>query len=138
MTLSYLIDSDWAVWWRWLRGRSEAVTALRDRYSAGFAISAVTLAELWEGIEGSKDPEAGRRGPRDFLQLAKVLPLSNEVAMAFGREAVRLRQAGQSIPDFDLVIAATALHHNLTLLSDNRAHFSRVPGLKMESLAARG
>lgn len=136
MTLSYLVDSDWAVWW--LRGRPEAVTALRDRSSAGLAISAVTMAELWEGIEGSKDPEVGRQGLRDFLRLVNVLPLSNEVAMVFGREAVRLRQAGQRIPDFDLVIAATALHHNLTLLSDDRVHFSRVPDLKLESLASHG
>lgn len=136
MTLSHLVDSDWTVWW--LRGRPEAVTALRDLYSAGLAISAVTLAELWEGIEGSKDPAVGRQGLLDFLRLVRVLPLSNEVAMVFGREAVRLGQPGQRIPDFDLVIAATALHHNLTLLSNDRAHFSRIPGLKLESLAAHG
>lgn len=136
MTLSYLVDSDWTVWW--LRGRPEAVTALRDLYSAGLAISAVTLAELWEGIEGSKDPAVGRQGLLDFLRLVRVLPLSNEVAMVFGREAVRLGQSGQRIPDFDLVIAATALHHNLTLLSNDRAHFSRIPGLKLESLVAHG
>jgi len=67
-----------------------------------------------------------------------VLPLSDEVARLFGKEAVRLGKLGQTIPDFDLVIAATALHHDLILMSEDRTHFSRIPGLKLESLAAPG
>jgi predicted nucleic acid-binding protein len=42
-----------------------------------------------------------------------------------------LRRRGQLIPDFDLLIAATALHHDLTLLTFNRRHFLRVPDLKL-------
>ena len=39
------------------------------------------------------------------------------------RERGRLRAAGTLIGDFDLLIAATALHHTLTLLTNNRSHY---------------
>jgi tRNA(fMet)-specific endonuclease VapC len=134
--LTYLIDTDWAVWW--LRDRPEVGAKLRDREQEGLAISAVTLAELWEGVEGSADPLRARTALEGFLRLVHVLPFSDEVARLFGKEAVRLGKLGQTIPDFDLVIAATALHHDLILMSEDRTHFSRIPGLKLESLASPG
>lgn len=135
MKLTYLIDTDLAVWW--LRDRPEVAAKLRDREQEGLAISAVMLAELWEGVEGSADPVRARTALEGFLRLVHVLPLSDEVARLFGKEAVRLGKLGQTIPDFE-VIAATALHHDLILMSEDRTHFSRIPGLKLESLAAPG
>jgi predicted nucleic acid-binding protein len=38
------------------------------------------------------------------------------------------------IGDFDLLIASTCLHHNLTLLTNNRKHYKMVEGLKILSL----
>jgi hypothetical protein len=52
----------------------------------------------------------------------------------FGRERGRLRAAGLTIGDFDLLIAATALQYDLTLLTNNRRHFERVEGLRIESV----
>ena len=42
--------------------------------------------------------------------------------------------AGLMIGDCDLLIGATALRHNLTLLTNNRRHFERIEGLRMESV----
>ncbi len=42
-----------------------------------------------------------------------------------------LRRRGQLIPDFDLLIGATALQHNLTLLTFNRRDFERIPHLAL-------
>ena len=47
----------------------------------------------------------------------------------FARTRGQLRQAGNLIPDVDLVIAATAMQRMLTLATRNKKHFSRVPGL---------
>jgi predicted nucleic acid-binding protein len=41
-----------------------------------------------------------------------------------------LRRRGQLIPDLELLIAATALHHDLTLLTRNVRHFDRIPELR--------
>jgi predicted nucleic acid-binding protein len=48
----------------------------------------------------------------------------------FAETRAYLRKRGEGIPDFDLLIAATALHHDLTLLTFNLRHFGRVPDLK--------
>ena len=42
-----------------------------------------------------------------------------------------LRRQGQLIPDLDLLIAATALAHDLTLVTRNRRHFSRILSLRL-------
>jgi tRNA(fMet)-specific endonuclease VapC len=40
-----------------------------------------------------------------------------------------LSRRGQLAPDLDLLIAATAMHYDLTLLTRNVRHFARIPGL---------
>jgi tRNA(fMet)-specific endonuclease VapC len=124
--MAYLLDSTWSVWW--LRGRSTVVRRVSELESSGLAISIVTLAELYQGVEVSKDPAASRRGLMDFLGRVEILSFTDEVAERFGKEAARLDRLGQKIPDFDLVIAATALTHGLTLLTSDE-HFKRVAGL---------
>lgn len=60
--------------------------------------------------------------------------MTAETCQIFGRVRGTLRKQKKSVPDFDLMIAATALEHNLTLLSNNRKHFDSVEGLRLESL----
>ena len=49
-----------------------------------------------------------------------------ETCRVFARERRRLRAAGNLIPDFDLMIGATAVRYDLTLISNNRRHFQRI------------
>ncbi len=135
MKLAHLVDTDWAVWW--MRGRPEVVARLSAREREGLAISVVTLAELYEGIESTTDPDAARPALFDFLKVVTVIPFSEKAAARFGTEAAKLRRLGQPLPDFDLVIAATAIQHGLTLLTEDR-HFARIPGLVIQSLYATG
>jgi tRNA(fMet)-specific endonuclease VapC len=60
-----------------------------------------------------------------------VLPLEDPILEQFAELRAHLRRIGRPLPDFDLLIAATALHHDLTLLTFNRRHFERVPDLKL-------
>jgi tRNA(fMet)-specific endonuclease VapC len=131
MRLAYLVDTDWAIWW--MQGRSEVVARLTAKERDGLAISVVTLAELYEGIESTKDPDIARPVLDDFLKLVTVIPFSSKVAARFGTEAARLRRLGQRLPDFDLVIAVTAIQHGLTLLTEDH-HFGRIPHLVIQSL----
>jgi len=50
--------------------------------------------------------------------------------MAWGLIEARLRQGGNPIEAEDGMIAATARHHGLTLVTGNLKHFARVEGLK--------
>ena len=71
---------------------------------------------------------------RDFLSPFPVVPLEDEICRIFARERGRLKAMGTPIGDFDLLIGATALRHNLTLLSNNRRHFERISGLSILSV----
>lgn len=67
---------------------------------------------------------------RRFLARLALLPLDDAVMERFAFIRADLRRRGQLIPDLDLLIAATALHHDLTLLTRNVRHFDRIPELR--------
>jgi predicted nucleic acid-binding protein len=56
------------------------------------------------------------------------------VTRVFGRERGRLRAAGKTVGDFDLLLGATALRHGLTLLTNNRRHFELIGKLQIISV----
>lgn len=119
----------------WMRGRSDVIAQLTAREREGLAISVATLAELYEGVASARDPAAAGSALNNFLQLVTIIRLSETVAARFGKEAALLRRSGQPLPDFDLVIAATALHHGLILLTED-GHFARIAGLQVQSLSS--
>ncbi|CAB1073208.1 VapC toxin protein [Olavius algarvensis Delta 1 endosymbiont] len=73
-----------------------------------------------------------------FLQLQEITSLVNIIS--FGRTEVKyaasirvnLEQQGTPIGPYDILIAASALANNLTLVTDNTSEFKRVSGLKIE------
>ena len=71
---------------------------------------------------------------QDFLRGVTLLSVDERTCQIFGRERGCLRAAGLLIGDFDLLIGATALQHELTLLTNNRRHFERLDGLDIASL----
>jgi tRNA(fMet)-specific endonuclease VapC len=130
--MHYLIDTDWAI--HYLNNRSDIVQRLHVLQDDGLAPSLISLAELYEGVFYSRDPEGDERDLQDFLRGVTVLGIDDGTCRIFGRERGRLRASGTLIGDFDLLIGATALHYNLTLLTNNRRHFERIDGLRIESL----
>ena len=131
MTMTYLVETDWAV--HWLRGREDVIHKLRQFQEQGVGLSVISLAELYTGINYSTDPASARTGLDNFLSLVTVLGVNQEICQIFGEENARLRKEGQVIGDFDLLIAATCLHHDLKLLTNNRRHFQRIEGLEIIS-----
>jgi tRNA(fMet)-specific endonuclease VapC len=132
MTITHLVDTDWVV--HYLNGHRDIVARLDVLKHQGLGLSVVTLGELYEGVYYSRDPEGDERGLHDFLQGASLFSLDEETAKIFGRQRGKLRADGMIIGDSDIWIAATALQYNLTLLSNNRRHFERIEGLRIESV----
>ena len=132
MSLHALIDTDWVI--HYLHGHAAIVARLDELQPQGLALSVISLAELYEGVYYSRDPEGDEQDLTDFLRGVTVLGLDTDIAKMFGRERGRLRAAGTLIGDLDLLIGATALHHQLTLLTNNRSHFERIDGLRIESV----
>jgi tRNA(fMet)-specific endonuclease VapC len=132
MTIRYLIDTDWVI--DHLNQIDHVVNRLKELRPQGLALSIISLAELSEGVQYSRDPGRSQQTLDAFLEDVSVLGIDEEICKIFGRERGRLRKAGQLIGDFDLLIAATGLHYGLTVLTNNRQHFERVQGLQIESI----
>ncbi|TAK26368.1 MAG: type II toxin-antitoxin system VapC family toxin [Chloroflexota bacterium] len=125
--MSYLLDADWVI--QALRGREPVVSLLPALADQGLAICPVTIAEVYEGAFGVSDHQAHLATYRRFLAPVPVLPLHGGALEHFARIRSDLRARGQLIPDFDLLVAATALHYGLTLLTFNVRPFGRIPEL---------
>ncbi len=127
--MNYLIDTDLII--DGLHGVASALTLLEDLAPSGLAVSILSLGELYEGAYHTLDPEAHREGVDRFLQGYRLVGLDQSTMARFARERAALRRQGLMIPDFDLLIAATALTHQLTLVTRNTRHFQRIPGLQI-------
>ena len=69
---------------------------------------------------------------RSFVAPFRVLDVDSTVAELYGRVRKDLQRAGTPIGSNDLLIAATALAHNATLVTRNVDAFMRVVGLNVE------
>ncbi len=92
------------------------------------------MAELYQGVFYSTDPSGNERALQDFLSGIDVVSVDDEICRVFAVERGRLRGEGNSIGDLDILIGATAIRHGLTLLTNNRRHFTRLRGLNMISV----
>ena len=68
-----------------------------------------------------------------FMASFEVLPWSPEVTWFYGQTYQYLKENGLLIGANDLWIAATALAHDMPLVTRDRRHFARVPGLSVRS-----
>jgi predicted nucleic acid-binding protein len=68
---------------------------------------------------------------RTFLVAFTPIDLDDQTAERFGELRFGFRRRGLLIPDLDLLIAATALRHGLTLLTFSVRHFARIPDLRL-------
>ena len=105
------------------------------QYGGRLSVSAVALAELsvWPLLRRTKVKQADVDA---LLSTLHVIPLDEPVALRFGRVAADLRNRGTPLPTPDLLIAATALHHGLTVVTANRRDFDPVPGLAVDDWTA--
>jgi predicted nucleic acid-binding protein len=93
-------------------------------------LSVLTLGEIRKGVEALAD--SGRRTVlREWLErelpvffAARLLPIDAGVAHQWGQ---LLAEAGRSLPAIDSLLAATALHHNLVLVTRNLKDFAGLP-----------
>ncbi len=125
----YLLDTDWII--QALRNRQPAARVLQRLEGSPIYISYVSVGEMYEGAFVTVNPQAHLTTFRQFLSSYRMLTLTDPIMERFAELRAYLRRRGQRIPDFDLLIAATAIQHNLTLLTFNRRDFERIPDLML-------
>ncbi|MBS76592.1 type II toxin-antitoxin system VapC family toxin [Variovorax sp.] len=108
----------------------------RDRIdatdSALLHLSSVSLFEIEFGLARSNNPAPLRLFMEDLRRRHVCLPLDHMSAMRAGQLRQALHEAGTPIGPYDLLIAGTALAHNLIVVTRNTREFTRVPGLRVE------
>ena len=99
--------------------------------------SAVVIGELYKGAYRSQDWERHLTNiEQRVLPAVTVLPYDISIAKVFGKIRAHLEEIGTILPDADIQIAATAIGHNLELITGNLRHFSRISDLKLNNILA--
>jgi len=127
--MSFLVDTD--ICSAHLRNvRSVSSRFLQN--SGGLYLSVVSLGELYTWVLRSNAAARHSQGLVALLSDMTVLDVDHEVARRFGEVRARLLDRGQPVSGMDLLIAATALVHGLTMVTHNTRHFVNIPGLSVE------
>lgn len=124
-----LCDSDWMI--DLLKGREAARQLLNPMISQGIAISIISVGEVYQGIIFGSEPEWNELKFLELLDQLVVLSPDIVTIRIYATLRGQLKGNGLPLPDNDLQIAATALRHELTLVTRNRRHFDRIPGLRL-------
>ena len=127
----YLLDTNACI--RVLNGSSAPLIArLRSHTPSEIRVSSVTRAELVYGARRSARVAENLRVLASFFAPLLSLPFDDACAEQYGALRATLAAARRPIGPNDLLIAATALAHDLTVVTHNVREFSRIAGLKIE------
>src|SRR5205814_9720732 len=114
----YLLDTNIII--GLLNGENNIRDAIAD--AAEVFVPVVAVGELFFGAAKSGRPDANRTLIEAFTRTRIVLLLDVSVARLYGRIKNELRSQGTPLPENDIWIGATAMHHHLTLVSRDQ-HF---------------
>ena len=127
--MKYLLDTNAVT--AWAKRDPQCIARLQILAPADLAISVLTEHELLYGI--AYNPQFKLRPVLErLLTILPKLPVDSAVAGKAALIRADLRQRGLPIGPYDLLIAATALQHSLTVVTHNTQEFERVSGLLVE------
>ena len=123
----YILDTD--TWIEYFRHRGGVDKYIAETSADKIFASEVSIAELTYGALHSNAVEKHLKEPRAIEQFFTVLPLGDWVC-DYAEIRHALTSKGIIIGDMDILIAVTARHHGLTVVTHNTKHFGKVPGLQ--------
>lgn len=88
----------------------------------------INVLELYKGAYIPPKSSEGREKVKKLLDAFVILPINEDTYEMFGELSAELRLRGDSIGDFDELIASIALTQRATIVSRDN-HFKRIPGL---------
>ena len=121
----FIADTDVLI--DFLRGAGEADRIALELGTGGLCTTAITAFELWSG---SKSPRQVAT-VETLLAALTVLPLDVSCARRAGEIRRELESGGRKIGMADSLIAGIAVEHHAILITRNRKHYERIPGLKL-------
>lgn len=129
--MAYLIDTDTIVFA--LRGEESVLARFEENKQIPISISMITYAELVFGAKRSQNEQKNMILVNHIRDIYQIEQLSEGVMEVFADIKAKLFESGSRIEDMDLMIAATAIYNDLTLVTNNTKHFEKIPNLKLEN-----
>ncbi len=122
-----VLDTDVLV--RLLRGRRvvQDVSAMQER--AEIATTVINAFELYHGAYKSRESRQNIAATKGLLSTLSLLELDERAAERAAQTMVQLEAIGTPLEIRDILIGCVALVKGYAVLTSNRKHFERIPGL---------
>ncbi|MBE9079213.1 type II toxin-antitoxin system VapC family toxin [Romeria aff. gracilis LEGE 07310] len=130
--MRYLLDT--CVISDFIKGEASTQTRLKKTPPTDVGVSAITVMELRFGL--AINPQRAQKvqpAISSFLDSVTILQFGNGEAERAAQIRSVLKSQRRPIGAYDVLIAATALQHNLLMVTANQREFDRVPGLQTEN-----
>jgi tRNA(fMet)-specific endonuclease VapC len=129
--MAIILDADVII--RGEKGTFDLGSWVGSRPDDQFEIAAITVAELWHGVERATGAHKTKRERflRTILELLPIIPYTELTAFEHARIWAALESSGRMISSYDLIVAATALERGSVVATFNRRHFVSIPGLRV-------
>jgi tRNA(fMet)-specific endonuclease VapC len=129
--MAIILDADVVI--RGEKGTFDLKTWVAAQPQERFEIAAITVAELWHGVERATGAHKRRRQQylQALLSVLPVIPYTEQTAYEHARVWAELESAGKMIGFYDVIVAATALERGSEVATFNKKHFVQVQGLKV-------
>jgi len=130
--MRYLLDT--SVISDFIKGETGTQTRLKQTPPTEAAVSSITVMELYYGLAlNPKRAETVEPIITELLSSLNIFPFGILEAQQTAHIRANLKSQGKPIGAYDVLIAATALQHNLIMVTANQREFERVSGLETEN-----
>jgi tRNA(fMet)-specific endonuclease VapC len=129
--LQYMLDTNICIYV--IKNRPTELRQQFNRLAEQICISAITLAELYYGVEKSSRRIQNLQAVEQFVARLEALPFSVEAAAHYGQVRAELERVGWPAGAHDMLIGAHARSAGLIVVTNNLREFERIPGLRTEN-----
>lgn len=129
--MSYLIDTDIIIYS--IKGNHIVRNHFLEAENIPKAISVISYGELLFGAKKSRNTEKNLAVVYKIKELFPIINIDKAVIETFSGLKAKMQKKGNIIEDMDLLIASTALTMNSILVTNNKKHFIKIDGLKIEN-----
>ena len=129
--MAIILDADVII--KGEKGNFDLIAWLDGQTGQDLEIAAITIAELWHGIERATAPHRAKRERylRTIVERLEAIPYTEATALVHAELWANLESSGNMIGAHDLILASAALERDSVVATFNKRHFALVPGLKV-------
>ncbi len=130
----YLLDTNTCIYY--MKGKYQLDKKFKSIHPNHLFISELAVAELKFAVANSQNAQRNSLIFKEFMRDIQALPIFSALDI-YATQKVRLKHIRPAIDDFDLLIGATALAHNMILVTDKSKYFTHLPNIKLENWAKK-